>query len=210
LLAVAPTPPTVAVLYFDYDGKSEELSILQKGLAQMLISDLAGSNRYQVVERAKLESLMSEMKLQRTTPMDTSTRARLGKLLGARYLVLGSYFDLAGSLRVDTRVVEVETGKVIFSTGASAMPDSFLELEQKLSLRLRNELESSSEVKSAEPQKARPRGKRLEMKTALRISRALDAADKKDEAAAKKELLAVKAEQPDFPLATLDLAALIE
>ncbi|HEY0097105.1 MAG TPA: hypothetical protein VGB96_22445, partial [Archangium sp.] len=37
----AAEKPTVAVLYFDYAGKTEEMTPLRKGLAQMLITDLS-------------------------------------------------------------------------------------------------------------------------------------------------------------------------
>ena len=43
--------PTVAILYFDYTGKDDELAMLRKGLAQMLISDLSALDAVQLVER---------------------------------------------------------------------------------------------------------------------------------------------------------------
>src|SRR5687768_15808473 len=92
--------PTVAVLYFDYEGKNEEMAVLKKGLAQMIISDLSGGASYTVVERMRLQEIMDELKLAQSGKIDPATAAKIGKLLGARYMVMGGYFDLLGSLRI--------------------------------------------------------------------------------------------------------------
>src|SRR5688572_2549026 len=136
LLAPAAAPaakPTVAILYFDYTGKDDQMGMLRKGLAQMLISDLSGSASFEIVERDRLQEILEELKLNQTNQIDKSSANKIGKLLGARYMVLGGYFDLMGSLRVDARVVEVETGKVIKSVGGASKPDEFINLQQKLS-----------------------------------------------------------------------------
>ncbi len=131
--ALAADPkPTVAVLYFDYSGKDPEMEVLKKGLAQMLITDLGAVDSVRLVERMRLEEVLAELKLQQSTKIDPASAAKIGKLLGARYLVLGGFFDLMKTLRADARVVEVETGKVIQSIGAQGKPDDFLSVEQKL------------------------------------------------------------------------------
>src|SRR5215468_2522022 len=131
--AAAPgEAPTAAVLYFDYDGKDAELALLRKGLAQMLISDLAGNESIRVVERERLQDVLAELKLQASSKIDQASAVKAGKLLGARYLVLGAYFDVMKSFRADARIVDVETGQVLFSSGGTAKPDDVLLLEQKL------------------------------------------------------------------------------
>ena len=204
--------PTVAILYFDYEGKNEEMAQLKKGLAQMLISDLTSLEQFQIVERARLQELLEELKLNQTNKIDPATAGKIGKLLGARYMVMGGYFDLLGTLRVDARVVEVETGKILKATGSAAKPDDFLTLEQKIAGELGNilatQLKPADGAAPATDAKAPKRPAKLPAKTALRYAKALDAMDKKDKDTAKKELEAVVKEQPDFQLAALDLAAL--
>jgi TolB-like protein len=132
----AEPPPTVAVLYFDYTGKDQELEVLRKGLAQMLISDLSATDTIRVVERDRLEDILSELKLQGSGKIDPKSAAKLGKLLGARYLVVGGYFDLQGALRVDARIIEVETGRVVKSFGTNGKPGDFLPVEQTMATNL--------------------------------------------------------------------------
>lgn len=215
----AKAKPTVAILYFDYQGKNEEMLLLKKGLAQMLISDLSGSDAYQIVERDRLQEIIEELKLGQSRKIDKSTAAKIGKLLGARYMVLGGYFDVMGTLRVDARVVEVETGKILKSVGSHGKPDTFMDLEKKLSDDLSGILSTSLAVaetknrgvaKKKKRKGKRKRPKKLAMKTALLYSKALDAKDRGDKKAAKETLKKVVKDQPDFSLAQLDLDSLVQ
>ena len=202
--------PTVAILYFDYTGKDDQMGMLRKGLAQMLISDLSGNASFEIVERDRLQEILEELKLNQTNQIDKGSANKIGKLLGARYMVLGGYFDLMGSLRVDARVVEVETGKVIKSVGSTSKPEEFLNLQQRLSGELTSVL--STELKSSTaPTKDRPKPpKELRVSTARKYSEALDAIDKKDKETAKAKLKEVLKEQPDFSLAQIDLKSLVQ
>jgi TolB-like protein len=216
LVAAQPRarPPTVAILYFDYTGKTVELEQLRKGFARMLISDLATTNAFTLVERERLEEVLAELKLGQSTRIDAKSAARIGKLLGARYQVMGGYFDLGGVLRVDARVVEVETSKVLKSMGAHRRGDEFLLLEQKLAADLGAALLSVTTSGGAAPRGVtKPKAssappKTLDVKVAARYGRALDAKDRGDVKKARKELGEVLKEQPDFTLALKDLAAL--
>jgi TolB-like protein len=180
----------------------------------MLISDMSSLDGVRIVERDRLQEIMEELKLGQTAKIDPQSAAKVGKLLGARYMVMGGYFDLMGMLRVDARVVEVETGRVLQSLGANGKPDDFLTVEQKLSGDLGNVLRTKLTAITAAPSApTAPRVKppaQLKTKTALRYAKALDAKDKHDKATAVAELKEVVKEQPDFKLASLDLDRLMQ
>jgi TolB-like protein len=212
---------TLAVLYFDYSGHDAALEALRKGMAQMLISDLSAVDTLQVVERDRLQALLDEQKLAKSGKIDASTAARIGKLLGARYLVLGSYFDALGAFRVDARLVDVETGQILKSVGANGKADDFLGLEQTLAEGLKQaalDVSSASVARGAgtaapaasgrRPRPAAP--KRLKTETALVYSRALVALDDGDRKSAQNLFRRVLTAQPDFELAARDLNKLIQ
>jgi TolB-like protein len=211
----AARAPTVAVLYFDYDGKRDELAVLKTGLAQMLISDLGAGDSYRLVERARLQALLDEQKLGQSGKLDPTTAARVGKLLGAQLMVLGSFFDLGPTLRVDARLVDVETGKILHTVGATARNDDFLDVERQLATDLGEALRhqtASAPHPAASPTGHRPppRPARLKTGTVLKYSRALALVDKKDDKAARAALKDVLVEQPDFALAKSDLDRLLQ
>jgi TolB-like protein len=208
LPCLAEGKPTVAVLYFGYTGDTAELRVLKKGLAQMLISDLSASGTVQLVERDRLQEVLHELTLGQSEKFDQDTVARLGSLTGAQYLVMGSYFDLMNTLVVDAKVVEVSTGNILRSHGARGGTEDFLGLEQKLATELNQGFEKMGVPRPPPPPTRLAR--RLTTQTALRYSRALDAKDRKDVETAKKELTLVLKEQPDFVLASTDLARLMK
>jgi TolB-like protein len=208
----ADPPPTVAILYFDYTGKTVELEVLRKGLAQMLISDLSGGNAIRVVERERLEDLLTEQKLQGSAKIDPQSAVKLGKLLGARYLVLGGYFDLQGVLRVDERIVEVETGRVLKSFGTNGKPGDFLSVEQKLASDLGDWFTANLPAPSDAPARKQPPRPpaALKTRTAVKYAEALSLLDSGDKDKAKQALGKVLKDQPDFVLASLDLDRLMK
>ncbi|MCD6262151.1 MAG: hypothetical protein J7J52_03915 [Deltaproteobacteria bacterium] len=80
----------MAIFYFTNRTGNENLSVLEKGLAVMLISDLSQIEGLQVLERIRLQTLLDELNLSVSDLVDSQTTVRMGKLMGAKYL-LGKY-----------------------------------------------------------------------------------------------------------------------
>lgn len=131
-LAAAPQPPTVAVSYFDNNTGQAELGPLAKGLADMLITDLAAVPGIQIVEREKLNQALAELQLSRSRFIDPATAQKLGRGLAARYLLTGGYTMAGSTLRIDARVFNVETGAVVASERVEGKQDEFFDLEARL------------------------------------------------------------------------------
>jgi TolB-like protein len=81
---------SVAVLNFHNRTGQERLNALQKGLALMLITDLAKVETIIVVERVKMQALVDELALGESGLVDKATAPKVGKLLRAYYVVNGT------------------------------------------------------------------------------------------------------------------------
>jgi TolB-like protein len=206
-LAAPQPPPTLAVLFFDYTGKDQSLEPLREGLAQMLISDFSAAPQVRVVERARLRALLEEQKLGQSGKVDPASASRVGKLLGARFLVLGSFFDLKDVLRIDARVVEVETGRILRSVGSNGAADDFWTLEKNLAQKLGEVLAGVLPAFTRPPATAPAR---VKSRTIVTYGRALTAIDRGRKEEAKKLLDQVVTEAPQFSLAKSDLNALLQ
>lgn len=136
LLTLVPSPARadeavkLAVMYFENQG-NDDLSMLRVGLAQMLITDLSAEQRFDVVERTRINEILAEQDLQATDKIDPDTAVELGRIIGARYMVLGSYFELMGQLRVDARVVDVATSRIV-SVGSRQPATALWDLHDEL------------------------------------------------------------------------------
>ena len=100
---------TVAVLYFENMGNNRDLDPIQKGLADMMITDLSKVHKLKVIERIQMQKLLEEMGLGMTGLVDNKTAPRVGKLLGASKLVKGTFMDLsAEKLRIDASLIPIK------------------------------------------------------------------------------------------------------
>ena len=113
-------PNSVAVLYFSNVMKIPELDPLQKGITDMIITDLSQVHSLQVVERARLQALMQEIGLGMTGLVNPATAPKVGKLLGVCSLVNGAFITLSGQ-------------KIQLEYGISRAADAQIEKNGKLS-----------------------------------------------------------------------------
>jgi curli biogenesis system outer membrane secretion channel CsgG len=82
-------------------------------LSGQVIETLQKRGDYTIVERERLLLALEELQLGSSSLVDEATRLKLGKLIGAGFMVFGGYQVLGDKIRVDLRMVEVETGKVL-------------------------------------------------------------------------------------------------
>ncbi|MGH7456651.1 MAG: CsgG/HfaB family protein [bacterium] len=137
------TQPTLGILDFDNNSLADRqrLEPLRKGLAQMFSSELGQLQGLNLVERADLLRVIEEMKLAQAGMIDEKTAQQVGKLVGAQHLLLGSFIYLPnGKIRLDARVVEVETGRILKAGEATGKENQLFDLVKALNKKLIKEL----------------------------------------------------------------------
>lgn len=109
--------PGIAVLTFEnggsYGKNNEEYDGLRRGISAILLSELSADARFRLVDRAETARVLDEQSLGASGRVDRETAARVGRLVGARYMVAGTFIDLYGDFRLDARVIDVETGEIL-------------------------------------------------------------------------------------------------
>ncbi len=134
------TRPGIAVLPFDNGGSygqgKEDFDALQKGIAGMLISELGQNPSARVVEREDIQKLLEEQNLAAAGRVDPQSAAKIGKLVGARYVVLGSFIDFYGDFRVDVRLVNVETSEIVKVESNRAQRDHLYDIIKNVATQL--------------------------------------------------------------------------
>jgi curli biogenesis system outer membrane secretion channel CsgG len=135
----------IAVLPFD-DGAVRESSYYGRvfeagrGVADMLTTALLKTNKFRVIEREKVDAVLAEQDLGKTGRVDAATAARIGKVLGVEYLLIGRVTEFSvetkggsigavgrGDLRdlslsrsvadvkLDGRLVDSTSGEILFA-----------------------------------------------------------------------------------------------
>jgi curli biogenesis system outer membrane secretion channel CsgG len=93
--------PLVAILDFDYATVRQELSVwgggmetldVGKGIADLLVDELLNSGEVRIIERKRLDDILKEQNFSTSDRADPSAAkmAAIGKVLGVRYLIVGS------------------------------------------------------------------------------------------------------------------------
>jgi len=134
------TRPGIAVFAFtnggSYGQQKEDYDALERGMAGMLISELGANPSLRVVERENIQRLVDEQNLGASGRVDAQTAAKVGKLVGARYAVMGDFIDLYGDFRVDVRVVNVETSEIIKTEKVTMQREHLFDIVRNLATAL--------------------------------------------------------------------------
>jgi len=143
VLAAQDTRPGIAVLPFENGGSygqdKENFDALQKGIPGILIGELSQNPAARVVDRDQIQSLLHEQDLGKDGRVDAATAAKIGKLVGARYMITGTFVDLYGTFRTDARIIDVETGEIIKTVKADGKREDLYKQIQSIAQKLMTE-----------------------------------------------------------------------
>jgi TolB-like protein len=111
------TRPGIAVFPFNNGGSygqdKENFEALEVGMQQMLTTEFAQNPALRVVDRTQIKGLLAEQDLAAQGRVDANTAAKIGKVVGAKWVVLGGFIDFYGDMRLDARIVNVETSEIL-------------------------------------------------------------------------------------------------
>jgi TolB-like protein len=129
-----PAFNTLAVLYFHNKTGLSELDLLEKGLAIVLMTDLSQVETIQLVERVKVQALVEELGLGTSGIVDSETKPRVGRLLGAAHLVGG---DIAkqklDQFKLEATLLKAQTGTIFGEPEAEGrLIEDFFRMEKDL------------------------------------------------------------------------------
>lgn len=131
--------PTIAVLPFSSRGTRVQNEELGKSIAELISVELMSRGEFDLVERAELEKILTELQLSASGLIDPQSRLNLGRLIGARVLVAGSVFTSGDKNFIVAKVIGTETGRVLAaaSNGIVDATDLVPELCEKIADLLR-------------------------------------------------------------------------
>ncbi len=87
-------------------------------IADMLRGELFNTGSFNVIEKRNMEQILAEQAFQQTGCTTQHCAIKLGKLLNVQAMVVGSFGKLMERYIVSIRVVDVESGKVMYADKA--------------------------------------------------------------------------------------------
>jgi tetratricopeptide (TPR) repeat protein len=195
-----PAPNTVAVFYFKDISPDNSYRHLQKALAAMVITDLSNVQSLQVLERSRIQALLTEMQLGQTGIVAEQTAPRAGRLLGAESLVVGTFEP--GSLVVKSNVASTSQQDVVGGFSVTGEEQEFFGLQKEIVYNLLDVLRVSL---TAEEEALVGKYHTKNFKAITYYGQALDALDAGNWEEARNFFRKALSEDPDFFLARVGL-----
>ncbi len=130
---------TIAVLSFEAKNVNQETA---DAVADILSTELFNTNRFNVVERKSINSILEEQKLQMAGVTDMSTAAEIGKLLNVEKIMIGTVSKLGRTFFINTRLVDVQTGALELAqtakstNGEDGLPAAIADLVKQISQKI--------------------------------------------------------------------------
>lgn len=129
---VKPIGPKKRIGVVAFENKTKYGERLGGAAADILITELARTGRFIVVERGRLDKIMTEEELGMTGIADPKTATRLGKILGLNAIIIGAISQFGvktfgsdylvtqsktqiAEATVDIRLVDTDTGQVLYA-----------------------------------------------------------------------------------------------
>ena len=143
-VVAAQAKPVVAVLYFDNNSVGKDAADYNgvgKGIAELMTNDLLSNPNVTVVERERVQALMVEQNLTRQGSIDPQTAIRLGKMIGAQYMIYGAFMsDGRGNVVLTGKTVNVETSVISNPMRINAKGDDVLGMIAQLTQKMATEM----------------------------------------------------------------------
>ena len=93
--------------------ENQILDDMQEFLSAKVAETLKEQGGYVIVEREKLILALEELAVGSSALASEASRLKVGRMLGAQLMVFGGFQQFGEQLRIDLRLIEVESGAVI-------------------------------------------------------------------------------------------------
>lgn len=133
----------LAVMDFENASRDKALDWIGVGIAETLSTELGRIQDLTLVERNRLNDALKELKFGRSEAVDQATAQKMGRMLGADSVVVGSFQKFQNNLRIVARVVDVETGTIRVPARVDGVYNDMFALQIDLAKKLVEEMKGS-------------------------------------------------------------------
>lgn len=132
----APAAPRPGVVVFAFDSKSAETADMGGDVAQAITEALIKGKSLKPVERTELNKILAEQDMALTGLISDSEAIKVGRIAGARYILLGSLSFVADQVRLNARLLDVETAEIVAAESVYGARKDIFKLEEALARKI--------------------------------------------------------------------------
>jgi TolB-like protein len=92
------------------EAKKENLGAI---FSEMLTTSFVNSEAFKITEREQLRKVAQELQLSQSGIIDVTQAKQIGKIVGADAIITGSVTKIGSDLRLDARIIDVQSGIIL-------------------------------------------------------------------------------------------------
>ena len=135
---------SVAVLGFQNVSGRADAAWYSTAFSEMLRTELAAGDQLRIVEGETVDRMKSDLHLAETDSLARDSLQRIQKMVGADYVLLGSFTELGkdagGQIRLDLRVQDTRSGDTLASVAETGTVDRMFDLVPRAGASVRPKL----------------------------------------------------------------------
>ena len=196
-LQVPEPPRTLAVLFFTNNSTTDHAALepLSQGIADIISTDLQDTaSTIRLVERERIDYILHELEIEKSDAFDQSLAVKVGRLVGAHYLLMGSFLRMNDDVRIDYRLVKTETGEVLKGNSVKGKMRVVMGLIDELAVKVAKEVGGAVDA-------AGRTHKDMDLGALMKYSEGLDLMDEQRYGEAREKFQAALEIAPGFALA---------
>jgi eukaryotic-like serine/threonine-protein kinase len=116
----------LAVFYFENNSGNAQLDWLRSGLTDLLVTDLSQSPDIDVLGTDRLLQVLTTLRKQDERTVTFDTVQEIAKRTGVNTVLLGSFVKAGDTIRINTKLQETDSGRILSVERADATGDANL------------------------------------------------------------------------------------
>lgn len=150
----------VAVLELSPVKVTSDLAV---GVTDLVVTELVNCGEFEVLERMQVVKILNEQGFQQTGVTDTTQAIEAGKLLNTDTVLIGTLQQFNSSLVINVKIVDVNTGKILFADKAVAENnDKLIDASSNLVTSLVGRITGNTPVQKPAQKQAQPQQQKTE------------------------------------------------
>ncbi|MBN1835589.1 MAG: hypothetical protein JW820_07045 [Spirochaetales bacterium] len=175
----------LAVSDFVVHSNNPRFAFMGKGIAEMVAVELRKSPGVELVERENRVELLEEMEISLSEMADPQTQLRVGELLAAQFILFGELIDMDTEVLLSLRLTSVQSGKVEWNETLVETLSNYDYITGYFAASILRHLNLQVAQTTLDKMESK---RQKDEQAVFALSRAIDAYDQQDEAAARQEL----------------------
>lgn len=125
-------------------------------VSELIRTEMINVGKFTVIERAQMDEILKEQGFQQSGCTDMACAVKIGKMLSAKKMLVGTVMKLGKRIIINGRLVDVEKGIGIFgqkqdAKNEDALYDAVASFVRKLTKRIGGEIEEEEEEEDSGP-----------------------------------------------------------